>query len=126
MRSAATPWAIGAISLAGEFALCVHLMAILKPAYAPGEGAFLLGVIPAVLTLFYCYHLVQLVNQWSHCTLPKVQCTLAMTFHVAGSFFGLGGLWLAAKAGAHAAPFFVVWALLSQLAAVWLARRSLR
>ena len=125
MQSAATPWTVGAISLGGELALCWYLLSSMSPTYAPGEGVFLQGVIPGVLMLFYAYHLVHMAKLWSRSASPPMHYGRALALQVAGGVCGLGGLWLAAVGGPHIAPFFVLWALLLQLVAIWLARRVL-
>lgn len=125
MRSAVTPWSIGAASLVGEITMCAYLTMTMWPSYGRGEGVFLLSVIPTVLMLFYCYHLWHYSGQWSSDTVPQLRYKSAVTWQLVGAICSLGGLWLAIGGGPHVAPFFVLWGLLLQLGAIWVARRAL-
>jgi hypothetical protein len=123
MQSAAATWTIGLTSFVAELAICGYMVHTMRLAYAPGEGTFLLGVIPAVLLLLALFQLVQLASLWSLGAFSRAQYNRAIALQIMGSVLGLGGLWLALEGGPHVAPFFVLWALLLQLAAIWLARR---
>ena len=111
--------------MVSEIAICVYLTMTMRHSYGGGEGTFLLSVVPVVAMLFYSYHLQRFAGQWALGAASRLQYRTALAWQIAGVMCGFGGLWLAIVGGPHGAPFFVLWGLLLQLGAIWVARRKL-